>query len=94
MNFVSLTDGTSRRIDISEGRGITFKKTAPKNLAFRNRLAMLVTSALKSIKKENVTEEQIKHIETLLQQEDKESVLADLKLMPVWIRKIVLNAYE
>ena len=55
---------------------------------------MLVTSALKSIKKENVTEEQIKHIETLLQQEDKESVLADLKLMPVWIRKIVLNAYE
>lgn len=94
MNFVYLTDGTSRRIDISEGRGITFKKTAPKNLAFRNRLAMLVTSALKSIKKENVTEEQIKHIETLLQQEDKESVLADLKLMPVWIRKIVLNAYE
>ena len=55
---------------------------------------MLVTSALKSIKKENITEDQIKQIVTLLRQEDKESVLADLKLMPVWIRKIVINAYE
>lgn len=94
MNFIYLTDGPSRSIEISEGRGITFKKTAPKNLVFQNRLAMLVTSALKSIKKENVTEDQIKQIETLLRQEDKESVLADLKLMPVWIRKIVINAYE
>lgn len=94
MNFVFLTDGPSRKVEISPGRGITFRKTAPKNLAFNNRLAMLVTFALKSIKKENVTDEQIKHISMLLKNEDKESVLADLKLMPVWIRNIIIKAYD
>lgn len=94
MNCVYLTDGTPRRIEISGGRGIVFKKTTPKNLAFKNRLAMLVTSALKSIKQENVTPQQIEHIGQLLRKEDKKSVLADLALMPIWIRKIVTKAYE
>ena len=94
MNCVYLTDGTPRKVEISGGRGIIFKKTTPKNLAFKNRLAMLVTSALKSIKQENVTPEQIEHIEQLLRKEDKDSVLADLVLMPIWIRKIVTKAYE
>ena len=94
MNSVYLTDGTPRKIEISGGRGIVFKKTTPKNLSFKNRLAMLITSALKSIKQENVTPEQIEHIGTLLRKEDKDSVLADLALMPIWIRKIVTKAYE
>ncbi len=94
MNCVYLTDGTPRKVEISGGRGIIFKKTTPKNLAFKNRLAMLVTSALKSIKQENVTPEQIERIEQLLRKEDKDSVLADLVLMPIWIRKIVTKAYE
>ena len=94
MNCVYLTDGTPRKVEISGGRGIIFKKTTPKNLAFKNRLAMLVTSALKSIKQENATQEQIEHIEQLLRKEDKDSVLADLALMPIWIRKIVMKAYE
>ena len=55
---------------------------------------MLVNSALKSIKKENVTMGQISQIIFLLQKEEKESVLSDLKLMPVWVRKIVAVAYE
>ena len=94
MNFVYLTDGSPRKVYISGGRGITFKKTTPKNLAFKNRLAMLITSALKSVKRENVTQEQIAHIVRLLKKEDKDSVMADLPLMPVWIRKIVTKAYE
>ena len=55
---------------------------------------MLVNSALKSIKNVNVTPKQTDHIYYLLRQEKKEDVLVDLKLMPVWIRKIVQNAYE
>ena len=94
MNCVYLTDGTPRKVEISGGRGIVFKKTTPKNLAFKNRLAMLVTSALKSVKRENVTTEQIGKIEQLLKKEDKEAVMADLPLMPIWIRKIVTKAYE
>ncbi len=71
MNFVYLTDGSPRKVDIAGGKGLIFKKTAPKNLAFKNRLAMLVTSALKSIKQENVTPEQIAHMEQLLKKKIK-----------------------
>ena len=63
-------------------------------MAFTNRLAMLVNSALKSIKNVNVTPKQTDHIYYLLRQEKKGDVLVDLKLTPVWIRKIVQNAYE
>lgn len=94
MNCVFLTDGPSRHVEISEGKGITFKSTAPQNLAFKNRLAMLVNSALKSIKKENVTEEQKRRIWYILGKENKDDVISDLVLMPVWVRKIVMQAYE
>jgi hypothetical protein len=94
MNCVYLTDGSPRKVEIADGRGILFKKTAPKNLSFKNRLAMLVTSALKSVGCGKVTEEQISHTKQLLKKEDKESVLADLSLMPIWIRKIVTKSYE
>lgn len=93
MNCVYLTDGSSRKIVISDGRGITFKNTAPKNLAFTSPLAMLITSALKSLKKENVTSEEINRINYLLHFEKKETVLADLPLMPAWVRAIVTKAY-
>ena len=75
-------------------KNFIFKNTAPRNLAFTNRLAMLVNSALKSIKNVNVIPKQTDHIYYLLRQEKKEDVLVDLKLMPVWIRKIIQNAYE
>jgi len=56
---------------------------------------MLITFALKSLKKkENVEDWQIKRISELLKNEPKESVMADLKLMPVWIRDIIKQAYE
>jgi hypothetical protein len=55
---------------------------------------MLINSALKSIKQENVTDVQIARIHDLLRYEDQSSIMADLKLMPVWIRNIITNAYE
>ncbi len=94
MNYVFLTDGSSRRVKMANGRYITFKRVSPKNVSFSNRLAMLVTLALKSIKQKNVTQEQLQQIKNLLREEEKEKILKDLRLMPVWIRNIVNNAYE
>ena len=54
-NVVYLTDGAPRKVKLLSGRGITFVKTAPRNLAFTNRLAMLITFALKEIGEGNVT---------------------------------------
>lgn len=94
MNIVYMTDGSKRKVDLGNGRSIEFKNISPKNLSFNNRLAMLVTFALKEIGKDNMTEKDIILIKEMLRQESKENVLADLPLMPAWIRTIIKSAYE
>ncbi len=94
-NYVYLTDGSSRRIKIGNGKGILLKHTAPKNLAFKSDLAMLITFALKEIKQENVTQEHLSKLKQILQNIPKEiDIMQDAKLMPVWIRKIIQKNYE
>ena len=94
MNVVYLTDGSARKLKLYGERGITFQHTAPKNLAFSNELAMLVTFALREVGADKVTEEMKTAIGILLQQEPKEHIARDLALMPEWIGKIVRRAYE
>ncbi|MBP1645349.1 MAG: hypothetical protein H6Q16_924 [Bacteroidetes bacterium] len=94
MNIVYMTDGSPRKINMGNGRSIQFKHAAPKNLSFRNELAMLVTFALKEIKQKNVTDKHLERIKEILKKETKEKVLIDAKLMPSWIRTIIRKAYE
>lgn len=94
MNIVYLTDGSSRKINIGNGRGIQFKHAAPKKLSFKNELAMLITFALTEIKQENIKEEHLARIKEVLKNESKESILIDAKLMPAWIRNIITKAYD
>ena len=94
MNVVYLTDGSARKLKLYGERGITFQHTAPKNLAFSNELAMLVTFALREVGADNVTEEMATAIGTLLRREPKENIVKDLALMPEWIGKMVRRAYE
>ena len=93
-NIVYLTDGSPRKITLKSGRGIKFIKTAPKNLAFKNRLAMLLTFALKEIGEGNVTEEQKQHIANLLKNEDKSAIEKDYSLMPNWIQLLISRLYD
>lgn len=94
MNVVYLTDGAPRKVSLGNGRSIQFKYTTPRNLAFTNPLAMLITFALKEIGKDNVTEDIAKRIKSVLQKERKENIQADEALMPAWIRNITKKAYE
>lgn len=93
-NVVYLTDGSPRTISLKSGRGIKFIKTAPKNLAFKNKLAMLLTFALKEIGEGNVTEDQKQIIKNLLKNEEKLSVEKDYSLMPTWIQHLLSKLYE
>ncbi|MDR3133322.1 MAG: DUF6088 family protein [Prevotellaceae bacterium] len=93
-NYVYLTDGSPRRIRIGNGKGILLKHTAPKNLAFKNDLAMLITFALKEITQKRITPAHLDRLKYVLQQVPKEHILQDAKLMPVWIRKLILKLYE
>jgi hypothetical protein len=93
-NYVFLTDGSPRRIKIGNGKGILLKHTAPKNLAFKNDLAMLLTFALKEITQAKVTQEHLDRLKYVLQQVPKEHILQDANLMPAWIKKLILKLYE
>lgn len=94
MNFVYLTDGAPRELNLGNGRSIRFKYTTPKNLSFTNPLAMLVTFALKDVGCGNVTDDMKRQIHNVLRKEKKENVMADAPLMPAWIRAIARQAYE
>ena len=94
MNAVYLTDGTPRRIKIYNGRGILFKHVVPKRLDFKSELIMLITFALQRLGQSNVSEEQLDRVKHLLANEPKGRIVEDLKLIPGWIRSIILKAYE
>lgn len=93
MNIVYQTDGSPRKIKIGNGKGIRFIRTAPKNLAYKNELTLLIVLALKEITVEKVTDEQIAHIKKLLINEPKERVMQDSQLMPSWIRSIIMKCF-
>ena len=94
MNIIYLTDGSPRKINLGDGRSILFKHVAPKKLAFRNELAMLIVFALKEITQERVIQEHLDKIKSLLQNEPKERIMADAQLMPSWIKSIIMKSYE
>ena len=77
MNVVYLINGLPRKISLGNGRSILFKYTTPRNLAFTNPLAMLVTFALKELGRDNVTDDIAKQIKNVLQKEQKENIWAD-----------------
>ena len=94
MNVVYLTDGTARRLKIGNGKGILFKHVAPKKRAFKNEMGMYITFALQELGQSGVTDNHKQRIKELLQEENKEQVLADAALIPSWIMNIIKEAYE
>ena len=94
MNYVYLTNGWAKELTVLNNINVKFKQTSAKSMSFHNKLAMLITVALKDFGQKNVTREHIDTIHRLLRNEPKEKVMKDLVLMPVWIRKIVVSGYE
>lgn len=94
MNAVYLTDGSPRKVKLDGERGIQFKHTAKRNLAFQNDFAMLLTFALREIGENNLKPEQLTHVQELIQTVPFETIKKDFALIPAWIRKIILASYE
>ena len=92
MNVVYITDGAPRRIKVGEGRGILFKHTSDlKRLSYQSQKLMLIVSALREIGEGRITKEEKeiikKHFLTISEKEFE----TDIKLIPVWIRKLLLS---
>jgi hypothetical protein len=93
LNAVYLTDGSPRSIQVGN-RKIKFKRTVPKNLKAKGEISSLVIQALKEIGKGNVSEQQKEKITEILKKEKMEYLKHDIKLAPVWIRKIMEQSIE
>ncbi len=91
MNIVYLTDGSARKIKIGN-QTIVFKKTSPKNLSFESQLSSLLVQALKSKKEINITETDKRRLKEIISKSNElEKIKKDIRIAPVWIRKIVLQ---
>jgi len=91
-NVVYITDGTARRIKVGKGRGILFKHTSnTRNLAYKSELLMLIVLALREIGEKNVTDEQLAIIKEHFATISKKEFDTDIKLIPLWIRKLLLS---
>lgn len=88
LNIVYYTDTSARQIKIGK-QTITFKKASSKNLAFIGEISTLAIQALRTIGKDQATDEEVKQIKTILKKENPKHLQHDLQLAPVWIRKLI-----
>ena len=93
LNIIYLTDGAARKIKVGKNI-ITFKTTTPKNLSAVGEISKLVIQALRTIGKENVTEEDKEKIQKLLKEEKLTRLQHDIRLAPVWIKEIMKPVLE
>jgi hypothetical protein len=94
MRVVFLTDGTPRSIKLKGEIAIIFKKTIPKYLSFKSKIATLVIFALKEIGNGKVLETELQRIKDVLSHEKPEIIKHDASLAPQWISEILLKLIE
>ena len=88
LKAVYLTDGAQRTIAIGN-RSIQFKKTAPRNLAIKDHLLMLIVQALKEIGQHKINESHLGKLKLFVLQVDAEILKSQTKFAPVWVQKII-----
>ena len=88
LNIVFYSDTSARKIKIGK-QTITFKKASSKNLAFVGQISTLAIQALRTIGKDQATDEEIKQLKKILKTENPKHLQHDLQLAPVWIRKMI-----
>lgn len=90
MNIVYLTDGAARKITVGK-RIIIFKKTAPKNLAIKNKILSDVVQGLKELGKNNVEDPVREKIKTVLEKIPEEILKEEILNAPIWIRNEIFR---
>ncbi len=89
MNYTYLTTGSERMVCL-KNLNVMLKHGVPKNFCYKTQLISLMVQALKALKKENVGQEEIQTIRSLIAKEkDKESLKRDVDMMPGWMKRIV-----
>jgi len=90
VNAVYLTDGPAREIRIGK-HTIILKKTSPRKLMTSGSISGLVVHAMLGMGKDQLTEDMIVKLRSILAEESPDNINHDLKLVPVWISRLLLQ---
>ncbi len=93
MNAEFITTGSGRELQVGD-RTITFRHSAPKNFVYKTPMIATMVQALRELGEENVGEDVRERLRELLSKHLNDSTLNDIQLMPVWMRKILLELYK
>ena len=89
MNYTYLTTGSQRTVKLTN-RQVVLKRGVPKNFWYETRLIALLVQALKTLKQENVGQEELQIIRSLIEKEpDKEALAKDVDKMPAWMKRLI-----
>ena len=89
MNYTYLTTGSERTVKLAN-RQVILKRGVPKNFCYETRLVALLVQALRALKRENINEDELQAISSLISKEpNKESLMRDVDMMPAWMKRIV-----
>ena len=89
MKYSYLTTGSERTIKL-ENQEIRLKRGVPKNFCYKTKLIALLVQALKALKQQNVGQEEIHTIRSLISKApDKTALAKDVDMMPIWMKRIV-----
>ena len=87
MKVVYLTDGLSRKVQISN-REITLKRTTPRNMATAGKTSGLLIQALRHLGQRNVDDKIITQLGRRLDANAKAQLIKDIRHAPAWIADI------
>ena len=87
MNAIYLTDATAREVNIGN-RKIIFKRSVPRNFAYKTDIFPLVVAAMKELGKDNITDEHISIIKKAITKcYNPDDVRHDYNISPLWIKQ-------
>lgn len=88
MNAVYLTDATARELAVGN-RKIIFKRSAPRNFAYKTDLFPMIVAAMKELGKDGVTDEQVAIIKSAIEKYDgdDDEIKYDYSIAPQWIKQ-------
>lgn len=87
--YIYLSNGPNRTYLIQDTMNLEFKKSALKNIGFKYKESSIIVQALKSLGKENISDNTIAHIKAYLDPKLYEKILNDTKTATTWIYETI-----
>jgi len=88
IKIVLLTDGTARRIQLGR-QVIILKHTTPRAMATAGKISGLLIQALRHIGQKHVDDAMEERLRCRLTDDDKKTILKDIRYAPAWISAII-----